>query len=92
MTVGVVVSAAVLVPCFWHDRIAAGDLGSHTYNAYLATLINKGQAPGLNIAPQSTNILFDVLLSSAGSAIGFMTAERIIVSAAVLVFFWGPSR
>lgn len=86
---GVLVSALVLVPCFWHDRIAAGDLGSHTYNAYLATLIEKGHAPGLYIAPQWTNILFDVLLSVAGSAIGFLTAKRLIVSATVLVFFWG---
>ena len=82
-------SVAVLIPCFWHDRIAAGDLGSHTYNAYLASLIRQGQAPGLYIAPQWTNALFDLLLSSAAIALDFLAAERLVVSAAVLVFFWG---
>src|SRR5580700_8178313 len=45
-------SAAVLVPCFWHKRIEAGDLGSHTYNAWLAQSIERGQAPGLWLANQ----------------------------------------
>jgi len=26
----------LLVPCFWHQRIEAGDLASHVYNAWLA--------------------------------------------------------
>jgi len=36
------VSAVLLVPCFWHMRIEAGDLASHTYNAWLAQLIEAG--------------------------------------------------
>jgi hypothetical protein len=28
------VSAIVLIPCFWHRHIEAGDLGSHTYIAW----------------------------------------------------------
>jgi hypothetical protein len=83
------ISCLVLVPCFWHRRIGPDDLGSHVYNAWLAQLIRHGQAPGLWIAHQWTNILFDLLLSALGSVFGFAAAERIAVSLAVLIFFWG---
>jgi len=79
----------VLVPCFWHRRIEAGDLASHTYNAWLAQLIEQGQAPGLWLARQWNNILFDILLVRLGSVVGLDLAEKIAVSVAVLVFFWG---
>jgi len=82
-------SAAVLIPCFWHRRIEAGDLGSHVYNAWLAQLTEKGQAPGLYIARRWDNILFDVLLLGLAKAAGFAAAQRIAVSLCVLVFFWG---
>jgi hypothetical protein len=82
-------SAAVLVPCFWHKRIEAGDLGSHTYNAWLAQSIERGQAPGLWLANQWNNMLFDASLSRLGNVLGLRLAEKICVSAAVLVFFWG---
>src|ERR1700746_2106870 len=49
------ISALILVPCFWHRHIEAGDLGSHVYNAWLAELIEHGDAPGLRIADPSTN-------------------------------------
>jgi hypothetical protein len=83
------VSTAVLIPCFWHRRIEAGDLASHTYNAWLAQLIARGEAPGLFIAKQWNNVLFDVCLSHLGTLIGLGLAEKICVSAAVLIFFWG---
>lgn len=83
------VSAALLVPVFWHQRIEAGDLASHTYNAWLAQLIAQGKAPGLWIAGQWNNVLFDWLLSGFGDAFGLHAAERIAVSLAVLIFFWG---
>jgi hypothetical protein len=83
------VSAAVLIPCFWHRHIEASDLGSHVYNAWLAHLIVHGQAPGLWIAHQWTNVLFDFLLSGFASAFGFAAAEKITVSLCVLTFFWG---
>src|SRR5712692_7518708 len=47
-----VISALLVVPCYWHRRIEAGDLASHTYNAWLAQLIGQGQAPGLYIVRQ----------------------------------------
>jgi len=60
---GMAASILVLVPCFWQSRIQAGDLSSHLYNAWLAQLIERGQAPGLSLARQSNNILFDLVLS-----------------------------
>jgi len=82
-------SAAVLIPCFWQARIQAGDLGSHVYNAWLAQLIAKGQAPGLGVMGQTTNVVFDLLLGWLLRAFGPAAAQRIAVSLAVLVFFWG---
>jgi hypothetical protein len=49
-------SVLVLLPCYWHRRIEAGDLGSHTYNAWLALLVSKGQAPGLHVVRQWNNV------------------------------------
>jgi hypothetical protein len=83
------VSAVILIPCFWHREIVASDLGSHLYNAWLTQLIRHGQAPGLWLARQWTNVLFDFLLSGFGAAFGLHVAEKIAVSLAVLVFFWG---
>jgi hypothetical protein len=82
-------SAALLIPCFWHKRIEAGDLGSHVYNAWLAQLIEKGQAPGLYFARQWNNVLFDWLLLKIGNLFGLAAAQRIVVPLCVLVFFWG---
>jgi hypothetical protein len=83
------ISAAVLAPVFWHRTIAAGDLGSHLYNAWLAQLIRQGYAPGLWIAPRWNNVLFDFLLSGLGRFVSLHAAEKIAVSLAVLIFFWG---
>jgi hypothetical protein len=83
------ISGVELIPCFWHRRIEAGDLASHTYNAWLAQLIGHGQAPGLWIARQWNNVLFDVLLLRLGNVFGLNAAEKIAVSISVLIFFWG---
>ena len=82
-------SAAVVLPCYWHRSIAAGDLASHTYNAWLAQLVAQGQAPGLYMAPQWNNILLDVALTRLGNLVGFGAAEKIVVPVGVLIFFWG---
>ena len=84
-----IVSAAILIPCFWHRQIEAGDLASHAYNAWLAQLIASGKAPGLYISHQLNNVLFDVLLFHAANLFGFAIAQRIVVSLCVLIFFWG---
>jgi hypothetical protein len=85
----VVISALLVVPCFWHSHIQAGDLGSHIYNAWLAQLIEHQQISGLTVARQSSNILFDLLILHVGNLVGFVVAEKIVVSFAVLAFFWG---
>ena len=84
-----VISMTLIVPCLWHRHIEAGDLASHVYNAWLAQLIEKGQAPGLYIVRQWNNVLVDWLLLHAANLVGFAAAEKIIVSACVLIFFWG---
>lgn len=85
----VLISFLLLVPCVWHSRIQAGDLGSHVYNAWLAQLIERHEISGLTIVRQSNNILFDLLILHAGNLVGFDAAEKIVVSFAVLAFFWG---
>ena len=83
------ISALLLIPCWWHQRIEAGDLATHVYNAWLAQLIEKGQAPGLYIAKQWNNILFDVALLRAANLVGIDAAQKIVVPICVLIFFWG---
>jgi hypothetical protein len=82
-------SAILLIPCFWQRRIEAGDLGSHIYNAWLAEQIERGAAPGLAIQTVTTNVLFDLILSGLYRAFGSEAAQRLAVSAATLLFFWG---
>jgi len=83
------ISAAALIPCFWHKHIEAGDLGSHVYNAWLAELVQRGELSGLRIVPQWNNVAFDLLLSAFGKIVNWMWAERLAVSLCVQVFFWG---
>jgi len=85
----VAVSILLLVPCFWHQRIEAGDLGSHVYNAWLAQLVQEGKAPGIYLVWQWDNILFDLMLFYSAKAFGLALAQKIAVSLCVLVFFWG---
>ena len=85
----VAISGLVLIPCFWHRHIEAGDLGSHVYNAWLAQLIAQGKAPGLYIVTQWNNVLFDLLLLNFAKMFGFGFAEKLATSLSVLVFFWG---
>jgi len=85
----VLVSAALLIPCFWQRHIQAGDLASHVYNAWLAQMVEAGKAPGVYTVWQWKNVLFDLLLLNLGKLFGFGVAEKIAVSTCVLVFFWG---
>lgn len=85
----ILLSVLALVPCFWLPHIYSVDLPSHAYNAWLTLLAEKGQAPGLYIAPVWTNFVFDVMLVETMRAFGADWAQRISVSACVLLFFWG---
>ncbi len=82
-------SLLLLAPCFWQARVQAGDLSSHIYNAWLVQLVESGRAPGLVVAAQTTNILFDAVLSGLFHLFGNAAAQRIAVSLAVLTFVWG---
>jgi hypothetical protein len=84
-------SAALLIPCFWQSRIQAADLSSHIYNAWLASQINQGAAPGLWISPQSNNVLFDLMLQWLFPHVGPDLAQRLAVSLSVLIFGWGAT-
>ena len=83
------VSALLLIPCVWLDHIEAGDLSSHQYNAWLAGEIRSGAAPGLALVPVWTNTLGDFALEALPRAVGAVWTERVVVSASVLIFFWG---
>jgi hypothetical protein len=84
-----ILSAALVIPCFWQPLVSPADLQSHLYNAWLAGLIRNGSIHGLWIGQQSTNIVVDVLLSRLENVIGVSGAERVVTSALVLIFFWG---
>src|ERR1039457_1327506 len=73
-------SVLLLVPCYWQSRLQLGDLSSHIYNAWLAQLIESGRAPGLAIVHQTTNVLFDLILSGLFNTLGADAAQRISVS------------
>src|SRR6202521_4394451 len=75
-----VISAVVIIPCFWHRHIEAGDLPSHTFNAWLASLVQQGRAPGLYLAWQWYNVLFDVLLLYSVKLFGFVAGPKIVVA------------
>ena len=85
----VLVSLLLLAPCYWQPRVQAGDLSSHIYNAWLAQLIESGHIQGLEIVGQTTNILFDLMLSGLFKLVGAEAAQRISVSLSVLIFIWG---
>lgn len=85
----VAASCLLLLPCYWQPRVQAGDLASHIYNAWMVQLIETGRVDGLAIVNQTTNVLFDLLLSALFRVFGAEAAQRIAVSLAVLVFIWG---
>jgi hypothetical protein len=82
----------LLIPCFWQSRIQAADLGSHIYNAWLVSQIQQGTASGLWIAPQSNNVLFDLMLDWLIVRAGPSLAQRLAVAISVLIFGWGALR
>jgi hypothetical protein len=83
------VSLLLLLPIYWQPRVQAGDLSSHIYNAWLSQLIETGKAQGLVGVSQTTNILFDLILSALFQVGGAEFAQRISVSLTVLIFVWG---
>ena len=85
-------SILLLAPVFWQPRVQAGDLSSHIYNAWLAELIETGRTQGMVVVQQTTNVLFDLMLSALFRVGGAEFAQRVSVSVAVLIFVWGAFR
>ena len=85
----VAISVALWIPCVWQERIQAGDLSSHVYNAWLAGQIKAGAAQGLTVVPMWTNVLTDWALERLVYKSGPVAAERVVSGLAVLIFFWG---
>jgi hypothetical protein len=85
----ILVSAALVIPCFWQPIVSSADLQSHLYNAWLAKLIQDGNVHGLWIGHQSTNFVVDLLLAWLLRVLGVSGAERIVTVVLVLLFFWG---
>src|SRR5271154_921104 len=85
----ILISVLLLVPCFWHKHIEAGDLGSHVYNAWLAQLVQQGKAPGVYVVWQWNNVLLDLILFYLAKILRLAAAEKLAVSLCVLIFFWG---
>ncbi len=85
------VALLLLVPCFWQPHIMAGDLSSHFYNAWLAGQIEQGKLKdeGLSLAHPLTNVLSDWVIEKLFYRVGRSATERIVVGAAVEIFFWG---
>lgn len=83
------ISLMLLVPCYWQPRIQGGDLSSHMYNAWLTRWIETGGSQGFLMVHQTTNVLFDLLLSGLFRVFNAEFAQRIAVSITVLTFAWG---
>lgn len=90
-TLIITVALLLLVPCFWQPHIIAGDLPSHVYNAWLADQIENNQLPGqgLSLASPLTNVLTDRIMEALLDRVGPSATERIVVGAAIEIFFWG---
>ena len=88
----IALSVLLLAPVYWQPQLQAGDLSRHIYNAWLVQLIETGRTQGLAVVSQTTNILFDLMLSGLFRLFGAEVAQRISVSVAVLVFVWGAFR
>lgn len=82
-------SALLVLPVLLPRHVPAMDLPSHLYNTWLVLLVRQGRAPGLELAPQWSNVLFDWWLEGLWRLGGPVLAERVAVAAAVLIFFWG---
>jgi len=83
------ISLLVLIPCFWLPHAGWGDFPSHAYNAWLYPKVAAGELQGLTVSGQHTNILADVALEWLIPGVGANVAQRIVLSASVLLMFWG---
>ena len=85
-------SLLVILPCLWSPLVSSVDAQSHLYNAWLSTLVDRGQIQGLVSRPQTTNIVVDIFLSRIIVVGGVSLAERLVSGLLILTFFWGAFR
>src|SRR3954454_7194572 len=88
----VLLSILLLAPVYWQPRLQAGDISSHIYNSWTSQWIETGRTQGMSNAHQTTNVLFDLMVSSLFRLGGAEFAQRVSVSIAVLIFVWGAFR
>src|SRR5581483_869180 len=85
----ILASLLLLAPCYWQPRIQGGDLSSNLNNAWMTHWVESGGSQGLMFVHQTTNVLFNLILSALFHVFNAEFAQRIAVSIAVLVFVWG---
>jgi hypothetical protein len=88
----VLLSILLLAPVYWQPRLQAGDISSHIYNSWTSQWIETGRTQGLVNVYQTTNVLFDLMVSALFRLGGAEFAQRVSVSVAVLIFVWGAFR
>lgn len=83
------ISTAVVLPILAHRHAGFGDFPSHVYNAYLSIQIEDGRAPGFWLAHRHSNVLTDWCLAWLMRHVTLTYADKLVLIAAVLIFFWG---
>jgi hypothetical protein len=83
IAVGALPLALFLVP-----RPSTGDLHSHVYNAWLASLAKRGELPGIFVVNEWTNVLVDRVLDLLLAAVPVAFAESIVMVLLAEAFIW----
>lgn len=86
-----IVGALMLAPVWLSPALATNDGPSHLYNAALADGVRAGQPPFATYFQLETgirpNVTSERLLSTLGPIVGWDTAERVVVTLAMLATF-----
>jgi hypothetical protein len=79
---------ALTVPFILLPSFPAGDLHSHLYNAWLVPRIERGELPGLHIAPMWTNVLLDRVLVLLLHRLSPRQCEMLVLIGLAHLFVW----
>jgi hypothetical protein len=80
--------ALTTIPFAVFPAFPGGDLHSHLYNAWLVDRIERGELPGLLVAPQWTNTLVDWPLEVLLRATSRRATEAIVLAVLANLFVW----
>ncbi|WP_242333437.1 hypothetical protein [Anaeromyxobacter sp. SG66] len=83
-----VVVALVTLPPLLVSEFPSGDLHSHVYNAWLALLIERGEAGGLWLAAPTTNVLVDRVLGALVRVLTPGQVEKVALVATAHLSLW----